>query len=297
MGMVYREIKQGLIDIETMFALLHEPPEIVDRPGAKPLAREQGRDQVRERVLRLRSGAARSSRMSASRCRRARWSPSSGHRAPASRRSRASCSASTTSTGGRVPIDGQDIRDVTQARSAPPIGIVPQDTVLFNDTIDYNIRYGRPDASDAEVREAARLAQIHDFIRTLPHGYKTDGRRARAEALRRREAARRDRAHDPQSAADPDVRRGDLGARQPHRARDPGRAGQGRASRTTLVIAHRLSTVVDADEILVMDEGEIVERGTHAELLARGGLYASLWARQREAEQARERLALALVDA
>ena len=128
-------------------------------------------------------------------------------------------------SGGRITIDGQDIRDVTQASLRAAIGMVPQDTVLFNDTIRYNIRYGRWDAGDAEVEEAARLAQIDGFIRMSPKGYETAGRRARPEAVGRREAARRDRAHDPEGAADPGARRGDLGARQPYRARDPGGAG------------------------------------------------------------------------
>ena len=133
-------------------------------------------------------------------------------------------------TGGRILIDGQDIRDVTQNSLRMAIGMVPQDTVLFNDTIRYNIRYGRWEATDAEVEEAARLAQIDDFIRCSPEGLRDRGRRARAEALRRREAARGDRAHDPQGAADPDPRRGDLGARQPHREGHPGRARPGLAA-------------------------------------------------------------------
>ena len=134
-------------------------------------------------------------------------------------------------TGGRILIDGQDIRDVTQKSLRAAIGMVPQDTVLFNDTIRYNIRYGRWDASDAEVEEAARLAQIDGFIRLSPEGLRDRGRRARPEAFRRREAARRHRAHHPESAADPAARRGDLRARQPHREGDPGRA-RARLART-----------------------------------------------------------------
>ena len=167
-------------------------------------------------------------------------------------------------TGGRILIDGQDIRDVTQTSLRAAIGMVPQDTVLFNDTIRYNIRYGRWDASDAEVEEAARLAQIDGFIRLCAERLRDRGRRARAEALRRREAARRHRPHHPQGAADPAARRGDLGARQPHRAaRSRTRSTGSSRNRTTLVIAHRLSTIVDADEIIVLDQGVIVERGTH----------------------------------
>ena len=192
---------------------------------------------------------------------------------------------------GRITIDGQDISGVQQATLRAALGMVPQDTVLFNDTIGYNVRYGRLDANDAEVAEAARLAQIDGFIRDLPDGYETAGRRARAEAVRRREAARGDRPHHPESAADPGPGRGDLRARFVHREGDPGRA-RSRVSRgrTTIVIAHRLSTVIGADEIVVLDKGQIVERGTHGDLLARGGLYAGMWDRQRKADEARETL-------
>ena len=130
-------------------------------------------------------------------------------------------------TGGRILIDGQDIRDVTQTSLRAAIGMVPQDTVLFNDTIRYNIRYGRWDASDAEVEEAARLAQIDGFIRHVAEGLRDRSRRARPETVRRREAARRHRPHHSEGAADPGARRGDLGARQPYRAGHPGRARAG----------------------------------------------------------------------
>ena len=176
---------------------------------------------------------------------------------------------------------------MTQASLRAAIGIVPQDTVLFNDTIHYNIRYGRPDATDEEVIEAARAAHIHDFIESLPDKYETRRRRARPEALRRREAARGDRAGDPQEPAHPDLRRGDLArsTRSPRRRSRPSSTAS-RAGRTTLVIAHRLSTVMDADQILVMDHGRIVERGTHRELLAAGGAYAQMWALQQQEEAA-----------
>ena len=172
------------------------------------------------------------------------------------------------------------------------IGIVPQDTVLFNDTIGYNIRYGRSDASDAEVEQAARLAQIDDFIAMLPKGYETDGGRARPQAFGRREAARGDRTHHPESPADPSARRGDFGAGQPHGEEIQNALDRVSRNRTTLVIAHRLSTIIGADEIIVLDQGMIVERGSHQRLLALGGSMPSLWNRQREAEAAREKLAL-----
>jgi ATP-binding cassette subfamily B protein len=196
--------------------------------------------------------------------------------------------------GGRVTIDGQDTREVTQTSLRAAIGVVPQDTVLFNDTILYNIRYGRPDAGDADVEEAARLAQIDGFIRALPDGYRTmvgeRGLKLSGGEKQRVAIARTILKAPPilildeaTSALDSHTEREiqdalDLVARD----------------RTTLVIAHRLSTIVAADNILVLDAGRLVEQGTHAELLARGGLYASLWNRQRQAEKAREELANAL---
>ena len=172
-------------------------------------------------------------------------------------------------SGGRITIDGQDIREVTQTSLRQAIGIVPQDTVLFNDTVAYNIAYGRPGASRAEVEAAAQAARIHDFIAVHAEGLRDHGRRARTQAVGRREAARRDRAHAAEGPADPDLRRGDVGARLRQRACDPGANCKSAArNKTALVIAHRLSTVVDAHQILVMEHGRIVERGTHAELLA-----------------------------
>ena len=179
---------------------------------------------------------------------------------------------------------------MTQESLRAAIGMVPQDTVLFNDTIAYNIRYGRPSASEDEVRAGRRAgADRHASSSACPRATNR-GRRARPEAFGRREAARGHRPHHPEGAADPDPRRGDVGARHPYRAGDPGGARPGRRGRTTLVIAHRLSTVVNADEIIVLDEGRIVERGTHAGAARARGLYASMWNRQREATEAEERL-------
>ena len=183
-------------------------------------------------------------------------------------------------TGGAVLIDGQDVRDVTQASLRAQIGIVPQDTVLFNDTIYYNIAYGRPEASRAEVEAAARAAQIHDFVSRLPQGYDTMvGERGLklSGGEKQRVGIARTLLKDPPillldeatSALDSETERG---------IQDSLRAmGVGRS---VITIAHRLSTVVDADRIVVLDHGRVVEQGTHAALLAQGGRYARMWTRQ-----------------
>jgi ABC-type transport system involved in Fe-S cluster assembly fused permease/ATPase subunit len=293
MGMVYREIKQGLIDIETMFALLHEPAEIVDRPGAKPLRVKKGEIKFEnvsfaydpERpILKHVSFAVPAGKMVAI------VGPSGAGKSTISR----ILFRFYELSGGRVLIDGQNISDVTQASLRAAIGMVPQDTVLFNDTIEYNIRYGKPDASPAEVREAARLAQIHEFIMTLPQGYDAlvgeRGLKLSGGEKQRVAIARTILKAPPILMLDEAT-----SALDSHTERDIQDALERVArERTSLVIAHRLSTVVHADNIIVLDHGEIVEQGTHLELLAKGGLYASLWARQREADEARERLAHAL---
>ena len=290
MGMVYREIKQGLIDIETMFALLHEPPEIVDRPGAKPLRVTKGEikfenvsfayDPERQ-ILKHVSFEVPAGRMVAI------VGPSGAGKSTISRILFRFYEVS----GGRVLIDGQNISHVTQSSLRAAIGMVPQDTVLFNDTIFYNIRYGRPEASDREVREAAKLAQVHDFIMTLPQGYDSlvgeRGLKLSGGEKQRVAIARTILKSPPILMLDEAT-----SALDSHTEKEIQDALERVArERTSLVIAHRLSTVVHADNIIVLDHGEIVERGTHQELLARGGIYASLWTRQREADQARERLA------
>ena len=290
MGMVYREIKQGLIDIETMFALLHEPAEITDRPGAKPLRVTKGEirfenvsfayDPERQ-ILKDVSFEVPAGKMVAI------VGPSGAGKSTISR----ILFRFYELTSGRVLIDGQDIRDVTQASLRAAIGMVPQDPVLFNDTILYNIRYGRPEANNAQVREAARLAQIHDFIMTLPQGYDSlvgeRGLKLSGGEKQRVAIARTILKSPPVLMLDEAT-----SALDSHTEKEIQDALERVArERTSLVIAHRLSTVVHADNIIVLDHGAIVEQGTHLELLARGGLYASLWARQREADQARERLA------
>jgi len=290
MGMVYREIKQGLIDIETMFALLHEPPEIIDRPGAKPLQVKKGEirfenvsfayDPERQ-ILKNISFEVPAGKMVAI------VGPSGAGKSTISR----ILFRFYELSGGRVLIDGQNISDVTQASLRAALGMVPQDTVLFNDTIEYNIRYGKPEASEREVREAARLAQIDEFIMTLPQGYDAlvgeRGLKLSGGEKQRVAIARTILKAPPILMLDEAT-----SALDSHTEKDIQDALERVArERTSLVIAHRLSTVVHADNIIVLDHGEIVEHGTHLELLGKGGLYASLWWRQREADAARERLA------
>ena len=291
MGMLYREIKQAVIDIEMMFTILSRNPEIRDRPGAKPLEIKRGT--IRFENVRFAYDPDRQILKGLS------FEVPAGHTVAVVGPSGAGKSTISRLlfrfyevTGGRISIDGQDIRDVTQRSLRSAIGMVPQDTVLFNDTIRYNIRYGRWDASDAEVEEAARLAQIDDFIRMSPTGYETEvGERGLklSRGEKQRVAIARTILKSPPILLLDEA----TSALDSHTEKDIQDALQ-RVSRnrTTLVIAHRLSTIVGADEIIVLDQGIIVERGSHHFLLAKGGLYASMWNRQREAEAAREKLAM-----
>ncbi|MBZ0140108.1 MAG: ABC transporter ATP-binding protein/permease [Pseudorhodoplanes sp.] len=292
MGMVYREIKQAVTDIETMFSLLARDPEIRDRPGAPALAVAAG--EVRFDNVSFAYEPDRPILGGIS------FTVPAGHTVAIVGPSGAGKSTISRLlfrfydvTGGRILIDGQDVRDVTQMSLRAAIGMVPQDTVLFNDTIRYNIRYGRWEASDAEVEEAARLAQIDGFIRLSPKGYETEvgerGLKLSGGEKQRVAIARTILKSPPILLLDEAT-----SALDSHTEKEIQDAlDRVSRNRTTLVIAHRLSTIVAADEIIVLEAGRIAERGTHTGLLARGGLYASMWNRQREAEQARETLARA----
>jgi len=296
MGMVYREIKQAIIDIENMFAILTVKPEIEDRPGAPPLAVTRGHIRFEDvtfaydpdrQILNGISFDVPAGRTVAV------VGPSGAGKSTISRL----LFRFYDVTGGRILIDGEDIRDVTQKSLRAAIGMVPQDTVLFNDTIRYNIRYGRWEASDREVEEAARLAQIDGFIRFAPKGYETEvgerGLKLSGGEKQRVAIARTILKSPPILLLDEAT-----SALDSHTEKEIQDAlDRVSRNRTTLVIAHRLSTIVGADEIIVLDQGVIVERGTHRELLVAGGLYASMWNRQREAEEARERLARVADDA
>ncbi|KKB82661.1 metal ABC transporter permease [Devosia limi DSM 17137] len=288
-GFVYRELRQGLTDIEEMFKLLDQDPEVIDKPTAKPLA-------ITGPVIRFDNVTF-------------HYDPDRpilkgvSFEVPAGKTvaivGPTGAGKSTISrllyrfydvTGGAITIDGQDLRDITQASLRSAIGMVPQDTVLFNDTIGYNIEYGRPGASTEEVREAARMAQVGAFIETLPKAYDTPvGERGLklSGGEKQRVAIARTILKAPAilildeatSALDTKTERDIQSA-----------LDLVSANRTTVVIAHRLSTVINADEILVLREGQVAERGTHAQLLAQDGLYAQMWNRQREATEAEEQL-------
>ncbi|WP_196259108.1 ABCB family ABC transporter ATP-binding protein/permease [Pelagibacterium limicola] len=294
-GFVYREIRQSLADIEAMFALLDQSPEIDDRPDARPL-------DISGPVLRFEDvhfhydpdrailkGV--SFEVPAGKT-IAVVGPSGAGKSTVSRLIYRFYDA----TSGRVTIDGQDVREVTQESLRAAIGMVPQDTVLFNDTIAYNIRYGRPDATEAEVHAAAEMAQIAGFIERLPRGYETQvgerGLKLSGGEKQRVAIARTILKAPPILILDEATSALDTQTeRDIQSALDTVSKG-----RTTLVIAHRLSTVISADEIIVLRDGTIAERGTHETLLALDGLYAQMWNRQREAAEASERLRAAQDD-
>ncbi|WP_114861605.1 ABCB family ABC transporter ATP-binding protein/permease [Azospirillum brasilense] len=286
-GVVYREIKQALIDVESMVTLLSVDREVADRPGAPPLAITGGElrfDGVefgydpRRPILKGVSFTVPAGRTVAI------VGPSGAGKSTIGRLLFRFYDVS----GGGIRIDGQDIREVTQQSLRGAIGIVPQDTVLFNDTVYYNIAYGRPGASPAEVEQAARLAHIHNFIMALPDGYETTvGERGLklSGGEKQRVAIARTILKNPAILLFDEA----TSALDTHTEREiQANLREVSRGRTTLVIAHRLSTVIDADEILVMEAGRVIERGRHMELLSRGGAYAALWARQQESSQGPE---------
>jgi ABC-type transport system involved in Fe-S cluster assembly fused permease/ATPase subunit len=289
MGMVYRDIKQAVVDIGAMFDILDQHPEIRDIPGAPDL--KVGTGAVRFENVEFRYDAGRPILRGVS------FEAPAGHTIAIVGPSGAGKSTISRllfrfyePSSGRITIDGQDIGKVTQTSLRAAIGMVPQDTVLFNDTVLYNIRYGRDGASDAEVEVAAEDARIDAFLRSLPQGYASQvGERGLklSGGEKQRVAIARTMLKGPPILV-LDEATSALDSLTEHEIQ----AALERVSRgrTTLIIAHRLSTIIHADEILVLDKGVIAERGKHEDLLARGGLYAGLWNRQREVDAARDTL-------
>jgi ATP-binding cassette subfamily B protein len=282
LGMIYRSLKQSLVDFEQMHRLIGAAPEVQDAPGAKPLRQPGGgvvfrqvsfgydprRPILKDVSFEVRAGA-----------KVALVGPSGAGKSTLARLLFRFYDVSQ----GEVAIGGEDIRKVTQKSLRAAIGVVPQDTVLFNDTVYYNIAYGRPDASRDEVMEAARLAQLDRFVESLPDGYETrvgerglklsGGEKQRVAIARVILKRPKILIFDEATSA--------LDSRTEQGIQDSLRALA--LGHTSLVIAHRLSTVTDADEILVLDGGVVVERGDHGALLRRGGLYSDMWARQQAA--------------
>ncbi len=281
LGMLYREIKQSLTDLDKMFRLLERNREVDDTAGARPLMVQKGtvrfenvsfaydpaRPILHGLSFEIPSGAT-----------LAVVGPSGAGKSTLARLLYRFYDVS----GGRITIDGQDIREVTQTSLRASIGIVPQDTVLFNDTVEYNIGYGRTDATRAEIEAAARAAHIHDFIAAAPLGYQTmvgeRGLKLSGGEKQRVAIARTLLKNPPILIFDEATSALDSANERAIQAELRSAA----VGKTTLVIAHRLSTVVDAHEILVLEQGRVVERGPHAQLLAQEGVYARMWRLQHQ---------------